>query len=462
MAFDILVVDDEEDIRTLVCGILEDEGYDTREASQSDQAIEAIELRCPTLVLLDIWLQNSKLDGIGILDYIKRHYPEVPVIMMSGHGTIETAVLAIKNGAYEFIEKPFQTDRLLIAVERAIEAARLRQEIEELKQRAGDEDVLLGDSIQIQQIRQLIVKVAPTGSRILISGVAGTGKEVVARSIHLASKRSNGPFIILNCAAMHPDRIESALFGIDHRDNERPSIGTLERAHNGTLVLDEIADMPLETQGKILRSLHEQTFERVGGSRKIEVDVRVIAITTKDLSNEIAQGRFREDLFYRLNIVPLHVPTLRERRQDIAYLADHFMKWASKKAGVPLRKIADDTKVALQAYNWPGNVRQLRNIIEWLVIMAPGNPTDLIRADMLPPDIRALAPAAIQLDKTGDMMSLPLRESRELFEKEYLSCQVTRFAGNISKTAQFIGMERSALHRKLKLLGLTTEDTLKK
>jgi len=458
MAHDILIVDDEVDIRLLVSGILADEGFATREAGNADQALEALKARRPSLVLLDIWLQGSRLDGLGILAEIKRHHPEVPVVMMSGHGTIETAVSAIKQGAYEFIEKPFQADRLLLAVERAIESARLRRQIEELRRRAGGEEELLGISPAINHIRQAIERVAPTGSRVLITGPAGVGKEVVARHLHLASKRSDGPFVVVNCAAMLPQSMEAELFGIERTAEGLTKIGTFEQAHGGTLVLDEVADMPLETQGKIVRVLQEQTFERVGGSKRVEVDVRVMATTNRDLPTEITGGRFREDLFYRLNVVPLKLPSLRERREDIPVLAAHFMGWAASNAGLPMRPIGDDAMAALQAYDWPGNARQLRNVMDWLLIMAAGEPREPIRADMLPPEIGAITPSVLRWEKSGEIMTLPLRDAREVFEREYLLTQVTRFGGNISRTAAFVGMERSALHRKLKLLGINSDD----
>jgi two-component system nitrogen regulation response regulator NtrX len=458
MAHDILIVDDEADIRMLVSGLLEDEGYQTREAGNSDTALEAIRNRRPNLVLLDIWLQGSKLDGLGILAEIKRDHPLVPVVMMSGHGNIETAVTAIKHGAYEFIEKPFQSDRLLLAVERAIESARLRREIEDLKARAGGEQELLGVSPAIGQLRQAIERVAPTGSRVLLTGPAGVGKEVVARLLHKLSKRADGPFVVVNCAAMHPERMETELFGIESTIDGELKVGTFEQAHGGSMVLDEVADMPLETQGKIVRVLQEQTFERVGGSKRVEVDVRVMATTNRDLQSEIAAGRFREDLFYRLNVVPLRLPALRDRREDIPVLAKHFMVRAAQNAGLPVRPLGEDTIAALQSYEWPGNVRQLRNVMDWLLIMAPGEARDPIRADMLPPEIGAITPDVLRWEKSSEIMTLPLREAREVFEREYLLAQVTRFGGNISRTAAFVGMERSALHRKLKSLGVNTDD----
>ncbi|HYD64738.1 sigma-54 dependent transcriptional regulator [Azospirillum sp.] len=455
MAHDILIVDDEADIRMLLAGILNDEGMKTREAANADDAFTQVSARRPNLVILDIWLQGSRLDGLQILEQLIRDDPNLPVIMISGHGTIETAVNAIKIGAYDFIEKPFKADRLLLMVERAIEAARLKRENEELRLRAGGEADLIGRSSAINQVRQSIDKVSPTGSRVLITGPAGSGKEVVARLIHARSRRASGPFVGLNCATMRPDRLEVELFGTEAgTDGAGRKIGTFEQAHTGTLLLDEVADMPIETQGKIVRALQEQTFERVGGGHRVEVDVRVIATSNRDLQAEIEQGRFRQDLFYRLAVVPIRVPSLAERREDIPMLAKHFMQRSAEAAGLPAREFGEDAMAALQAYDWPGNVRQLRNVVDWLLIMAQGDHKEPIRADMLPPEIGAITPTVLKWDKGGEIMGLPLREAREVFEREYLLAQVTRFGGNISRTAAFVGMERSALHRKLKSLGV--------
>ncbi len=458
MAHEILIVDDEADIRTLTSGLLEDEGFETRSASGSADALAGIEERLPSLVLLDIWLQGSDLDGIGILKVIKEKHVALPVVMMSGHGTIETAVAAIKEGAYDFIEKPFTADRMILMVERAVEAARLRQEIQELKIRAGADDEMIGRSPAINQVRQALEKVAPANSRVLITGPAGSGKEVVARRLHARSGRAQEPFVVLNCATMDPGRMEMELFGVEAGDGQGRKEGTFERAHNGTLFLDEVSDMPLETQGKIVRVLQEQTFERVGGATPIQVDVRVVAASSQDLGAAIGAGAFREDLFYRLSVVPIEVPPLRERREDIPPLATHFMERAANSSGQTPRHFGDDAMAALQAYAWPGNVRELRNVVERLLIMAPGDPGEPLRADSLPAEIGAIAPAALQRDKGGEIMGLPLREAREIFEREYLLAQVDRFGGNISRTAAFVGMERSALHRKLKTLGVQDDD----
>lgn len=461
MAHEILIVDDEPDIRALIEGILADEGYETRQAHNSDSALAAFRQRRPSLVILDVWLQGSRLDGLGILEAMNREEPQVPVVMISGHGTIETAVQAIQQGAYDFIEKPFKSDRLLLVVERALEAARLRRENSELRLRAGPETELAGVSGGVAQLRQAIEKVAPTGSRVLITGPAGAGKEVAARMIHARSRRADGPFVALNCATLNPTRFEEELFGVEAGPDpvvQPRRAGVLERAHGGTLLLDEVADMPLETQGKIVRALQEQGFERVGGATRVKVDVRVIATTNRDLQAEIGAGRFREDLYYRLAVVPLRVPPLRERREDVPVLARHFMARSGETGGMAPREIAEDALAAMQAYDWPGNVRELRNLIDWLLIMAPGDAREPIRADMLPPQVGAAAPAVLKLDRSSEIMTLPLREARELFERQYLEAQLLRFGGNISRTANFVGMERSALHRKLKFLGVHAAD----
>ena len=461
MTCDVLIVDDEADIRMLIGGILQDEGFETREAADSDSALEELSVRRPGLVVLDIWLQHSALDGLDVLKVIKHEHANVPVVMISGHGTIETAVTAIKMGAYDFIEKPFKSDRLIHVVQRAIEAAQLRQENEELRLRAGPETDLIGDSATINQLRQALTKVAPTGSRVLITGPAGAGKEIVARTLHAHSRRAQAPFVVLNCATMDPERLPLELFGCE-AGVEGPDApgrtGMLERAHGGTLLLDEVADTPSETQSKIVRVLQEQTFERVGGDRRVEVDVRVIASTSRNLPQLMADGHFREDLYYRLNVVPLVVPPLSQRREDVPGLIHHFMSRAADSAGLPPRLISDDAIATLQAYDWPGNVRQLRNVIDWILIMAPGEPDEPVNSEMLPSDIGSIAPSFTRADSTAEIMSLPLREARGIFERQYLEAQVMRFGGNISRTATFVGMERSALHRKLRSLGINGPD----
>ncbi len=461
MAHEILIVDDEPDIRLLIEGTLRDEGYETRGAGDAEHAIAAFRSRRPSLVILDVWLQGSRMDGIGILETLQSEEPHVPVVMISGHGTIEMAVGAIQHGAYDFIEKPFQSDRLLLVVRRALEAAALARENAELRLRAGPEATLTGESALIAQLRSQVERVAPTGSRVMISGPAGSGKEVVARVIHSRSRRSTGPFVVMNCATLNPGRFEEELFGMEAGGDPMAHprrAGVLERAHGGTLLLDEVSDMPLETQGKIVRALQDQTFERLGGSARVKVDVRVLSTTNRDLQTEIATGRFREDLYYRLAVVPVRVPALRERREDVPILAQYFIERSAESSGIPVRALSADTLAALQAYDWPGNVRQLRNLMDWLLIMAPGASGDPIRADMLPPEIGSRAPALLNIDPTADIMSLPLRDARDLFETQYLHAQLLRFGGNISRTAQFVGMERSALHRKLKQLGVNSDE----
>jgi two-component system nitrogen regulation response regulator NtrX len=461
MAHEILIVDDEPDIRMLIDGILADEGYETTGAGDSDAALAAFRARRPALVVLDVWLQGSRMDGLGLLRAFNSEEPQVPVIMISGHGTIEMAVGAIQQGAYDFIEKPFQSDRLLLIVRRALQAAALARENAELRLRAGPEAMLLGTSAPMTQLRGQIERAAPTGSRVMITGPAGSGKEVVARMIHDRSRRADGPFVVMNCATLNPARFEEELFGLEAGPDpvaQPRRAGVLERAHGGTLLLDEVSDMPLETQGKIVRALQDQTFERLGGSARVRVDVRVISTTNRDLQAEIAAGRFREDLFYRLSVVPMRVPALKDHRDDVPVLAQSFIIRSAETSGMVTREFSADALAAMQTYDWPGNVRQLRNMVDWLLIMAPGGADEPIRADMLPPEIGARAPALLSLDPSADMMALPLREARDVFETQYLQAQLVRFGGNISRTAQFVGMERSALHRKLKQLGVNSDE----
>lgn len=456
MRQDILIVDDETDIRDLVAGILSDEGYGTRVAQDGTSALASIKFRQPTLVILDVWLGDGERDGIKILEIIKRDHPQVPVIMMSGHGTIETAVAAIKRGAYDFIEKPFETNRLLLLVQRALETAKLKRENAELKVKAGDlNSVLVGSSQSMTHIRQIIDRVAPTNSRLFLTGGAGVGKELVARRIHQLSRRCDAPFVVFSCATFHPDRLEAELFGTEIMDLD-PSIprkiGMLEQAHGGILYLDEVADLPLPVQSKLVRVLQENSFSRLGSNEKIDIDVRVIASTSCAIAQMIREGNFREDLFYRLNVVPLEIPHLVDRITDVPELITNFMEQTSRQHGRPPRIISEEAMVVLQSCQWPGNVRQLKNLIEWLVIMAPGEPKDPITINMLPPEIRS--DVTMPNVSHPNIVVMPLREAREAFEREYLLAQVTRFGGNISKTAKFVGMERSALHRKLRALGV--------
>ncbi len=453
MASDVLVVDDEADIRELVAGILSDEGYDVRTANDSESALAAVRARKPALLILDIWMQGGGMDGLELLDLVKTLDADLPVIMISGHGNIETAVSAIKRGAYEFLEKPFKSDRLIVCVERALEAASLRRENRRLRTQAITPEGLLGRSMAAQQLRQMIAKLAGANSRVLISGPAGSGKETVARLIHDASHRSRNEFVPIGAAGMTPERMDVELFGEEGAGGRPAKIGVFERAHGGTLYLDEAADMPRETQGRILRVLVEQRFRRVGGDQDVQVDVRVISSTSRDLREEISAGRFREDLFHRLNVVPVNVPGLAERREDIPELIDDFIVKICEASGMPRRRLSDDALAMLQVRAWPGNLRQLRNNVERMLILASGAISDPITADMLPPEA-SVNDSATSLGAER-IIALPLREAREVFEREYLSAQMLRFSGNISRTAAFIGMERSALHRKLKSLGLS-------
>jgi two-component system nitrogen regulation response regulator NtrX len=455
MAADILIVDDEADIRDLVAGILQDEGYDARTARNSDDALAAIVGHKPNLVFLDIWLQGSKLDGLQLLDTIKHDHPEVPVVMISGHGNIETAVAAIKRGAYDFIEKPFKADRLVLVAERALETSRLKREVKQLKQMAPQAATLVGRSAAVGQLRQTIERVAPTNSRILIVGPSGAGKELAARMIHQSSSRASGPFMVINAATITPERMEVELFGVERANgSDDRKAGALEEADGGTLFIDDVAELPRETQNKILRVLVDQTFQRVGGGGKVAVDVRIMSSTARNLEAEIAEGKFREDLYHRLSVVPIRVPPLAERREDIPELVDYFMGQISQATGLPKRRIGEDAMAVLQSHSWPGNVRQLRNNIERLMILAGGDPNAVLDASMLPPDVGSMVPTMPNGNGGEHLMGLALRDAREVFEREYLVAQISRFGGNISRTAEFVGMERSALHRKLKALGI--------
>src|SRR5690349_10326796 len=452
MALEVLVVDDEADIRELVSGVLEDEGFAVRTAGDSTTALDAVENRRPSLVLLDVWLQGSKLDGLQLLQEIKQRDSTLPVLMISGHGNLDTAVAAIREGAVDFIEKPFEASRLLHLVNRATETDRLRRENVALRMQVGVDDQLNGNSVPINTVRATLKRVAPTGSRVLITGPAGVGKEIAARMIHAWSPRAAAPFIVVSAAMMSPDRVEEELFGVESEGVGRP--GLLEQAHGGTLFLDEIADMPATTQAKILRVLTDQSYHRVGGQRPIKVDVRVLSATARNLSDEIAAGRFREDLYYRLNVVPVRLPPLRERREDIPELVSHFLTRYAAERRIQPPKISEEAIAALQAHDWPGNVRQLRNVIERTLILAPEDRASCIEVDLLPPEILDNQSAMGGASTAMAIMGSPLREARESFEREYLKIQIRRFSGNISRTASFIGMERSALHRKLKALGI--------
>ena len=453
MATDILIVDDENDIRELVSGILSDEGHGTRTARSSDEALSLIGARRPHLVFLDIWLQGSRLDGLQLLEIVKEQHPTLPVVMISGHGNIETEISAIKIGAYDFIEKPFKADRLVLVADRALEASRLKREITHLKTRAHTPNRIVGKSSAVNHLRQTIERVAPANSRVMITGAPGSGKELTARMIHDSSARAASPFVVINAANITPEGMEVELFGTEGGEGGR-KVGALEEAHGGSLYIDEVADMPKETQSRILRVLVDQNFLRVGGSTRVHVDVRIMSSTSRDLAQGIAAGTFREDLFHRLSVVPIRVPSLSERREDIGELITFFMDQITATAGLPKRRIAADAMAVLQSHDWPGNIRQLRNNVERLMILATGDAEAEITADMLPSEVGALVPSTPSGAGGERLMSLPLRDAREAFEREYLVAQISRFGGNISRTAEFIGMERSALHRKLKSLGI--------
>ncbi|WP_375457920.1 sigma-54-dependent transcriptional regulator [uncultured Enterovirga sp.] len=454
MSTDILIVDDETDIRDLVSGILEDEGHGTRTAGSSDEALAAVEARRPHLVFLDIWLQGSRLDGLQVLELMKKDHPDLPVVMISGHGNVETAVSAIKAGAYDFIEKPFKADRLVLVADRALEAWRLKREVRDLRSRSVQASRIAGRSPVINQLRQAIERAAPTNARILVAGSPGTGKELASRTIHSLSSRASGPFVVINAATITPENMEAELFGVEGNGERSRRIGALEEAHGGTLYIDEIADMSREVQGRILRVLVDQNFQRVGGSARVHVDVRIVSSSSRDLPTEIAEGRVREDLFHRLSVVPIRIPSLSERREDVPELIEFFQDQISASTGLPKRRIGQEAMAVLQSHDWPGNVRQLRNNVERLMILTSADVDAEITADMLPSEIGTLVPSTPNGAGGERLMSLPLREAREIFEREYLVAQIARFSGNISRTAEFIGMERSALHRKLKLLGI--------
>ena len=452
MSADILVVDDEEDIRELVGGILEDDGYEARTAASASAAMQAIADRKPSLIILDVWLQGSDRDGLGVLEEVRALDADLPVILISGHGTIETAVAAIRKGADDFIEKPFTSERLLFVVRRALETAGLKRENRNLKANAANISELIGNSASINAVRQIIARVARANSRVLVIGPMGAGKELVARSIHQQSERSRGRFVSINAAAMTPDSVELELFGSEDSSGRVTRAGLFEQAHRGTLYIDEIGDMPMETQGKLLRLLVARHYTRIGGRAPVAVDVRVISSTSKNLSSLIERGLFRDDLYHRLNVVPVRVPSLDERREDIPALVEYFIDRLSAASGLAPRVFAEDVMAYLQSASWPGNVRQLRNNIERMLILAGGDATQPLSLDQLPGEI--YAEEAEEHLGAERLVGLPLRDARLEFEREYLKVQVSRFGGNISRTAAFIGMERSALHRKLKSLGV--------
>lgn len=449
---DILIVDDERDIRELISDILIDEGYATRLAGNSDDAMAAINADAPALIVLDIWLKDSRMDGIDILKTVKRDNPDVPVVIISGHGNIEIAVAAIKQGAYDFIEKPFNIDQLLVVIRRAMETSRLRRENQSLRRRDVTKSEMIGSSAAFRALVGQLDKVTKSNGRVMLMGPAGCGKEVAARYIHANSNRADAPFVTVNCAGVAPDRMEEVLFGRETPDRGVEP-GLLEEAHGGIIYFDEVADMPAGTQSKILRVLVDQQFQRVGGNDKVRVDLRVISSTSRDLQEAIEAGTFRQELYHRLNVVPIPVPSLEERREDIPELADHFIAEMNASQGLPLRKLTEDAVALMQTMVWPGNVRQLKNLIERVLILGDG--TGPIETKELP-GVDEGSDSESRVVLSGALATLALREAREAFEREYLLTQINRFGGNISKTANFVGMERSALHRKLKSLGVVT------
>ena len=449
---DILIVDDERDIRELISDILEDEGFATRRAGNSDECMAAINAEAPALLILDIWLKDSRMDGIDILKTVKRDNPDVPVVIISGHGNIEIAVAAIKQGAYDFIEKPFNIDQLMVVIRRAMETSRLRRENSALKRREVTSADMIGQSAAFRTLQGQLDKVTKSNGRVMLSGPAGSGKEIAARYIHANSSRANAPFVSVNCASIAPERMEEVLFGRETSDRGVEP-GLLEEAHGGVIFFDEVADMPSGTQSKILRVLVDQQFQRVGGTDKVRVDLRVISSTNRNLEQEIDEGRFRQELFHRLNVVPISVPSLEERREDIPVLAEHFIDSCHAGQGLPRRELSEEAIALMQTMVWPGNVRQLKNLIERVLILGEG--TGPIEARELPGDDDKPADDG-RVVLSGTLATLPLREAREAFEREYLLTQINRFGGNISRTASFVGMERSALHRKLKSLGVVT------
>lgn len=449
---DILVVDDEKDIRELISDILKDEGFTTRLADDSDACMREINSEPPDLIILDIWLKDSRMDGIDILKSTKRDNPDIPVVIISGHGNIEIAVAAVKQGAYDFIEKPFNIDQLMVVISRAMEASRLRRENSQLKVSDATSSIMVGSSSAFKVLKSQLDKVTKTNGRIMLTGPAGAGKEVAARYIHANSDRAKNPFVSVNSASIEPERMEEVLFGRETVERGHEP-GLLEQAHGGILFFDEISDMPIGTQSKILRVLVDQQFQRVGGADKVRVDLRVISSTNKGLQEEINVGRFREELYHRLNVVPISVPSLETRREDIPELTTHFIEELNKSQGLPLRTLSEESEALLQTMHWPGNVRQLKNVIERVLIL--GSDSGPIEPSELP------ASEGGSKDEGGVSLSsslatLPLREAREMFEREYLMTQINRFGGNISRTANFVGMERSALHRKLKSLNVVT------
>jgi len=453
----ILIVDDEQSIRESLTGILQDEGFTPSSVESGEAALLKINDDKPDLILLDIWMPG--MDGLETLTSIREIYPDQMVIMMSGHGTIETAVKATKLGAYDFIEKPLSLEKVLLSINHAAKIGQLVEENRELKAQIGKEHEMIGQSKPIRELKQQIEIAAPTSGWILITGENGTGKELVARAIHHQSKRADKSFVEVNCAAIPEELIESELFGHEKGSFTGATTqrrGKFDQAHKGTLFLDEIADMSLKTQAKVLRILQERKFERVGGNKTIEVDVRVIAATNKDLEAEIADGNFREDLFYRLNVIPFHVPPLRERKADITQLASHFLEYFCSKEGRETKGLDDESLQIFENYSWPGNVRELKNLIERLAIMTPGN---IITREQLPQSMCGKRPANVKDQSLASINADTFRTAKEEFEKEFLLQKLEENDWNISRTAESIEIERSNLHRKIKSYGIELKKT---
>lgn len=458
---EIMIIDDELEICRLVADILQDEGYKVRTASTSLAALSSLAERCPALLLLDIWLEGSEIDGLGILEIVRRKYPELPVVMISGHGNIEIAVNSIKMGAYDFIEKPFKEERLLMAVSRALENARLKKENAELKGKIVREDSLIGKSGGIASIASSIEKHAKAKSRVFISGPSGSGKKHVAKLFHYNSTRKDEPLVFFAPASIPVDKMEEELFGAPVSvglSSPASKIGLFEKAQGGTLVIDEVTDIPVAMQARLVKVLTAQSFDKPGTGKPFEMDCRIISLTCRNIEQEIQAGKFNSDFYYRLNVVPVSVPPLSDRKEDISSLCEHFLKIYSQTTGKPEKRMSGEAISMMQSYEWPGNVRQLRSMVEWLLIMSQNDGGDVINITTLASDVFSAAPSVykpLDPETNQDIMSMPLREARELFEKQYLLGQVNRFGGNISKTSHFIGMERSALHRKLKSLKVT-------
>lgn len=460
MSYDILIVDDECDIRELVSGILDDEGYETRTAKNALEALQEIKNRQPHLIILDVWLGNDQ-DGLKVLEEIKRLYCDMPVIMISGHATISTAVLAIKNGAYDFIEKPFQTDKLLITIQRAIEAYQLKRENEDLKLFVDKNLNLIGHSPIANSLRDKVQKAASNQWRIFLSGSTGCGKELMAKEIHERSNRKDKPFIVVHCSKIHPQDLESELFGVEIVNNGERSIskiGLIEKAHQGSIYFHQITALPLPIQQKIIRLLTDEKFSRMGSDDLIRVNIRYMAGSTENMNERIQSGDFREDLYYRLNVMNIDIPKLCDRLKDLKDMIDLLSNQHAQKNGTIKKTFSQDAINCLESYSWPGNISELKSIVEWTLTAKLENVEKIIEKDDLPHDLLEEKNDLLKRLHSSDMVILPLKEAREVFEKEYLQKQILRFSGNITQTARFVGMERSALHRKLKMLGLSHEE----